>query len=108
VSEVALITQLPRLIDESPVKARLAVEKTCAVVVQKAMGHSRVDTGLMRSEWKFDMDDTKAEGTVFNLVRYAVYNEYGTRYMSAHPMLRPAIAEARDEFEAFVAEIYAL
>lgn len=107
-SEVVLITHIPRLIDESPVKARLAVEKTCVLVVTRAMGHSRVRTGVMRSEWKFDMHEVEAEGTVFNLIRYAVYNEYGTRHMAAHPMLRPALAESRAEFEAYAAEIYSL
>jgi hypothetical protein len=107
-TEIVFITQLPRLIDESPVKARLTVEKTCVLVVNRSMGHSRVRTGVMRSEWEFDMDETEPEGIVFNLIRYAVYNEYGTRYMSAHPMLRPAIAETRAEFEALAAEIYKL
>lgn len=107
-TEVVFITHLPRLIDESPVKARLAVERTCVLVVKRSMGHSRVRTGVMRSEWKFDMHELDPEGTVFNLIRYAVYNEYGTRYMAAHPMLRPAIAETRAEFEALVAEIYKL
>ena len=107
-TEVVLITQIPRLIDESPVKARLAVEETCVLVVGRAIGHSRVDTGLMRSEWKFDMHESAPEGTVFNLIRYAVYNEYGTRYMAPQPMLRPAIAESRVEFELLVREIYQL
>lgn len=107
-TEVVFITQIPRLVDESPTKARFAVEQACVLVVTRSMGHSRVRSGLMRSEWKYDMHETEIEGTVFNLIRYAVYNEYGTRHMAAQPMLRPAIAETRPEFEALVAEIYAL
>lgn len=105
---VTLDSKIPELIEQAPIRARLAVEGACALIVGRAKGHSRVDSGLMRSEWQFDMDEVGAEGTVFNLVRYAVYNEYGTRHMAAHPMLRPAIQETTPEFEAAVAEIYAL
>ena len=104
---VTLTNYIPQLIEESPVKSRYAVEKTATLVVTRCKMHSRVRTGLMRSEWQFDVI-TFTEARVFNLVRYAVYNEYGTRYMSAHPMLRPALAETRDEFAHFVAEIYTL
>lgn len=107
-SGVVFITEIPRLVDESPAKGRVVVETVCALVTTRSMGHSRVDTGLMRSEWKFDVHETELEGIVFNLIRYAVYNEYGTRYMSAHPMLRPAITESRAEFELLMSDIYSL
>lgn len=105
---VGLESHIPELIAESQAKARFAVERTCALVTGRAMAHSRVRFGIMRDGWEFDVLEFEAEGYVFNLVRYTIYNEYGTRYMSAHPMLRPAIAETIPEFEGFVAEIYAL
>jgi HK97 gp10 family phage protein len=43
---------------------------------------------------------------VFNPVQYTVYNEYGTIYMSAQPMLRPAIEEVRPQFEKELAALY--
>jgi hypothetical protein len=38
------------------------------------------------------------EGVVYNLVEYTVYNEFGTVFMPAAPMLTPAIEESKDEF----------
>jgi len=100
-----LDSKLPEIIEKSTVKARFAVESTATAVVRRCKAHSRVRTGLMRAEWEYDII-TFTEAIVFNLVRYTVYNEYGTRYMSAKPMIRPAILETRDEFAELVAEIY--
>lgn len=46
------------------------------------------------------------EGTVTNAVEYAVWHEFGTVHMAAHPMLIPAAEEARDGFIKAVAAAY--
>lgn len=104
-TEINFISALPEIIARAPGRARVAVERACVLIVGRAKMHSRVRTGLMRSEWQFEMLSDE-EGRVFDIVRYTVYNEYGTRYMAAQPMLRPAIAETTPEFEGLVADIF--
>lgn len=69
------------------------------------MSKSRVATGNMRAGWQGMMVSAN-EGVVFNLVSYTIFNEYGTVYMSAQPMLRPAVEETRSDFEADMAGSY--
>lgn len=104
-NSVTLYSRLPEIIATSEERGDLAVEAACASITRRAKMHSAVDTGLMRASWEFEMLGDQ-EGRVFNVVRYAVYNEYGTRYMSPQPMLHPAIAETRDEFAAEIAAIF--
>jgi hypothetical protein len=54
----------------------------------------RVDTGAMRNGWRVEHSGAM-ERTIFNTQEYAIYNELGTRYMSATPMLYPAVEAER-------------
>ena len=70
----------------------LIVEKTAVDASAIAASLSRVDTGAMAANWQSAMvGPTRA--IVGNPVEYGIYNEYGTRFMSAQPMIRPAIAQ---------------
>lgn len=100
-----LHSHIPEIIAHSPEKERLAVERACVQIEARAKAHSAVRTGLMRSEWHHEMI-SDSEGRVYNLVRYTVYQEYGTRYMAPHPMLHPAITETTPEFAENVAGIF--
>lgn len=76
----------------SPLMARVAAEITA-----DAAARSRVDTGRMRRGWQ-----SKASGrgyySVLNGTPYVSYHEFGTRKMSAQPMLGPAVAAARARY----------
>jgi HK97 gp10 family phage protein len=97
-----LESRLPQIILYSPVKVTAAVRRAESAIEREAMARSRVATGNMRSGWQSHAMGP-AEGMVFNLVEYTIYNEYGTVYMSAQPMLRPAVEQARPAFEAELA-----
>lgn len=89
--------RLPRLARSAPQLAAAGVRETLDQVVAGAKVRSRVDTGEMRAGWTSRMTGP-AEGEVVNEVEHTVYNEFGTRYMPAQPMLRPALDAARPGF----------
>lgn len=100
-----LVSRLPKIILYSTVKISLAVRRAEYSIIRRAMSKSRVRTGNMRGGWQ-GKELGPEEGMVFNLVDYTIYNEFGTVYMSAQPMLRPAVEETRPEFERDVAAAY--
>lgn len=102
---MTLVSRIPEIIIFSEVKARHAVRKAEANIERIAKSHSRVDTGTMRGAWQHESLGSY-EGMVFNIVNYAIFNEYGTVNMSAQPMLRPAVEESRGEFERDLREAY--
>lgn len=75
----------------------IVVEKTAADATRIAKEKSRVDTGAMRAGWTFSMVGPK-RAIVGNAQEHSVYNEYGTRHMSAQPMIRPAIVQVSQPF----------
>ena len=63
---------------------------------------SRVDTGEMQGNWIWRRTAV-GEGELVNDTPYVVYNEYGTRFMAAQPMARPAI----ERFGPLIVEAFA-
>lgn len=82
-------SRIPEIIATGNEKVAAAVGITANNVQHLAMSASRVDTGNMRGGWQ--VDGTRFAKRVFNNVHYTIYNEYGTIYMSAQPMLGPAV-----------------
>jgi HK97 gp10 family phage protein len=80
-------------------KAQVIVDKTAADIEAGAKIRSRVDTGAMKASWTV-VPVGPAHSEVRNGVEYVIYNEYGTRHMSAQPMAVPAAEQARPGFEA--------
>lgn len=81
---------LPAIAAKLPIAATTIVGNRGAEMVTIAQQHSRVDTGEMRAGWTFETKGKPVVGTLTNAVEHTEYNEYGTRYMSAQPMARPA------------------
>jgi HK97 gp10 family phage protein len=73
------------------------VKKTTLNVESGAKQKSRVDTGQMRGGWNSEFPDPLT-GIVSNPVEHTIHNEFGTRHMSAQPMIRPAAEENRQPF----------
>lgn len=63
-----------------------------------AKGYSRVDTGAMRGGWTWEVVLNGAGRVIYNPIHYTVFHEYGTIYMDAQPMLKPAIEEVMPQF----------
>ena len=68
------------------------LRETAENIVNNAQSKARVDTGFMRDHIRVSRSsDTEAE--VESAAGYSGFQEYGTRYMSAHPFFEPAIRE---------------
>ncbi len=96
-------------------------ERISAEIVREARARSRVDTGAMQSGWGrvhsdigmeqvFVVENDRAsktrEARSFadeNMVTY--YNEYGTRFMPAQPMLGPATENALSGVDNIAADL---
>lgn len=97
-------SRIPTIIAIGDAKVAAAVAITANNVQYIAAHLSRVDTGNMRGGWQ--VSGGKFTKRVFNNVHYTVYHEYGTIYMSAQPMLGPAIEVELPRFQARVRAAY--
>lgn len=102
---VQMRSNLPYIAMAAEKRATAAVRKAAADIVAIAKENSRVRTGYMRSGWQSQPIDNTSE-LVYNLVSYTIHHEYGTIFMSAQPMMRPAIEAVMPEFHKTMAAIY--
>ena len=79
-------------------KIRQIVALNGAELQQKAQKNAPVDTGQLRRSIQLDIRDAGMTAVVSANTDYAAYQEYGTRYMTAHPFLRPALNEQGKQF----------
>lgn len=82
-----------------------ARKSSAKTIARGAARRSRVDTGEMQQGWQTAEvdDDTSA---AYNPVAHSVHNEYGTRHMSAQPMLHPAVEAEREPFRRKIRKAY--
>lgn len=85
-------SRIPEVTRDLKLRAGTASRHAADRVVKGAAARSRVDTGRMRAGWQSERTG-EYEYEVSNDVDYTIYNEFGTRNMSAQPMLGPAIEE---------------
>lgn len=84
-----------------------AILELCIKITGEASTLAPVDQGTLRQSIMYKTDTAKSdagsspdisvqpkklEGYVGSAIEYAVYQEYGTRYMRPQPFLRPAVA----------------
>lgn len=95
------VDRFSQIIVEGEAGSHLAAEHAAAKIVEGSQRRSRTDTGAMRGGWT--MDRIHSGGyLVHNPVYYTIFNEKGTIYMSAQPMLQPSIEEVLPEFIGMV------
>lgn len=76
---------------------RRAAKKAAAYGLFRVKARSPVRTGEMRGGWDVDLE---GYGIRFrNPVAHTIYNEMGTKYMRAAPMVRPTIPETQRVFK---------
>lgn len=80
------------------------VRRTALIVEGKAEQKSRVRTGEMKGGWETRFE-SEMTAFVFNGVSWVIHNEFGTRKMSAQPMIRPAVEESREDFRRGIIDI---
>src|SRR5687767_966854 len=102
---VTLHSRIPELTRDADRRIKVAVNTAGRLVEAGARSRARVDTGAMRAgiRWGAESD---YEGRVIGHAPHTIYNEFGTRYMSAQPMLVPAAEEVRPAFHRAISEAY--
>lgn len=94
---IRFIDRIPEIIVAANSETAAALDKAAADLVSGAQMRSRVDTGTMRRGWTTEKVSNFAR-VVYNPVYYTIFNEYGTIFMAAQPMIRPALEEVTPEF----------
>jgi HK97 gp10 family phage protein len=99
------MSELLKLEREMPGKVKRIVSATGKQVEGKAKIKAPVDTAALRNSILSEM---VAEFTahVGPHVEYAIYQEFGTYKMAAHPFLVPAVEETAAEFEGAMAKVF--
>jgi len=97
-------SRLPALAVKIRTGLPLIVQKTGSDAEAIARQLSRVDTGAMQGGWSFKMTGP-TRGILGNSQEHAIYNEFGTRRMSAQPMVRPAIQQVSSSFFAAISKL---
>lgn len=72
---------------------------------QEAKATCAVDTGFMRDHIDVEMvteTATRAEARVISRAPYSIFVEYGTRFQTAQPFMRPALDNKRGEVLGYI------
>lgn len=76
------------------------VKRRTSEMNRKAQRYAPVDTGELRRSILSTFSENGMQGKVSAGMHYSPYLEYGTRFMSARPFMRPAFYETVFEFRA--------
>ena len=79
-----------------------ALETIGLVAERYAKGYAPVDTGRLRNSITHEAAPDEGAVYIGTNVEYAPYQEFGTRYQSGTPFLRPAVENHLDEYKAIV------
>lgn len=76
------------------------VKQNTAELTQGAQRKAPVDTGNLRRSITMDLSEGGLTGKVKPTADYAPYLEYGTRFQSAQPFMRPAFNKQKAQFKS--------
>lgn len=79
-----------------------ALEKMGLVAERYAKEYAPVDTGRLRNSITHEAAPDEGAVYIGTNVEYAPYQEFGTRYQSGTPFLRPAVENHLGEYKAIV------
>lgn len=65
---------------------------------RKTQRNAPVDTGHLKRMVTIGFEDAGMTGRVASTAEYAMYQEYGTRFQSGKPHVRPAFKEVEQQF----------
>lgn len=69
-------------------------------IQMKAQRNAPVDTGNLKKSIGLDIMNAGLTAKVEPTAEYAPYQEYGTRFMEAHPFVKPAFNEQKELFKS--------
>lgn len=90
---------------KSKEKLKACVKRSGATLHEFSMRNSPYDTGMLRRSIHLRLTDGGMTAEVGPTMDYGIYQELGTRFMGAHPYLRPALETAGAEFKANVEKV---
>ena len=64
-----------------------------------AMRKVPVDTGALKGSITMELENSGFTSKVYPTKEYAIYVEYGTRFMDAQPFMRPVFEKVSNEFK---------
>jgi len=103
-------SKVRKMLKEMTPAIRKAIErfliKAGTVVKASAKANAPVRTGRLRDSISSKVDKVRQEAVIGPNVEYAIYQEFGTKYMKAQPYMRPALEDNIDNIrDIFVREI---
>ena len=90
--------RFPELMREYPRRASEIVRTSAYEIEARAKVAAPVDTGNLYNSIHTEMGQDGMSAVVGTSVEYAIYQEYGTYKMAAHPYMRPAADAVRPSF----------
>lgn len=92
----ALMKALNKRADLQDIKN--AVRMNTSKFQNEAMRKAPVDTGNLKRSITIDILDGGYTGKITATADYSIYQEYGTRFMSAQPFMRPSLSIVEPQF----------
>ncbi len=83
--------QFGKAIREMDRKLELKMKEVGKVIKKTAKAYVAVDTGALKRSINYRYYRRERKLVIYALGRYAFFQEFGTRFMHAHPFIRPAI-----------------
>ena len=98
--EIRGVKEMQKMLNEvaSLKDVQNAVKVNTTEMHQRASRKVPVDTGHLRRSLTVDFTDNGLTGRVYTDVEYAIYQEYGTRFINPRPFMRPSLYEQRSLF----------
>lgn len=93
-----LVVKLQKNMQKEAVKT--VVKKNGSRLQESAQEKAPVDTGTLKRSITLDLKDAGMTAESEATAEYAGYVEYGTRFMSAQPYMRPALKEVGAKFKS--------
>ena len=79
---------------------RIRIGNTTYRVQEASQRKAPVDTGTLKRSIGLEIRDGGLTAEVEPTAEYAAYVEYGTRYMSAQPYMRPSYTAQKEKFKS--------
>ncbi len=99
---VVFTSRMPEIAARLPEAVAALVLEAAEAIVVLAKGLAPVRTGALRDSIAAELTGALT-ATVGTPITYAIYQEFGTRFMAAHPFLIPATDQVRGIIESLFA-----
>ena len=81
-------------------EVKKAVKSNGAELHRKAMRNAPVDTGHLKRSIDIEITNGGMEAHIMPMAEYSAYLEYGTRFLTAQPFMRPSFQSQVERFKS--------